>query len=596
MVAYNSFRNQISALLIISTLAFTYGCKKDNLLETSSVTSLSLKDGMNSAVLADGITADSYYLVNSLPAGYVQDGSVDYTSYVQAAVTKYSNVVFPGFPILVNNTGINIGSNKVITFQQGSQVLLLGSSDETNAIFKISGASNVTLYNPVIIGDRDTHIGTTGEWGMGIGLYGATDVTIYNAKISNCWGDGIYIGQTGGQVNCKNIVIKDAYLNRNRRDGISIIGVDSLLLDNVYAANTDGTLPMTGINIEPNNSYSEIKKVHINNARTENNGKNGIQVGIKMMVGATDKFVDISILNHVDIGSPRYPVKIMCNPGIEITGKVYGLIDIVNPSWQKTALETNQYLYLSTNQPDLKTAVTSPEIITTAGTTLSWADTYTTIMKASTGGSLTCVEGEPVVVPVTDTVVTSPTTTEPVVTSPTTTDTVTTSTTTTEPVITSPAPTEPVVTSPLPVVPVFAVNAGGNSFKAANGFTYMADKMFSGGRVSKSVKAVGKTTDDVLYQSERYGNFSYAIPVADGTYEITFRMAETLVKASGKRQFDILAENSLLVSNLDLFKEAGINNAFDLVRTISVTDGVLNLTFRTDINNATVSAFHIIKK
>lgn len=557
-----SFKNQINALLFFTCLGLSFSsCKKDNLEETSLDASqtAALKDGIPSAMLAaDGITSSSYYLVNALPSGYVKDGSKDYTSYVQAAVTKYSNIVFPGFPILVNDQGISIGANKTITFQEGSEIRLKGTSKGTYAILRIANVSNVILYNPIIVGDRDTHIGTSGEHGMGIGIWGASNVSIYNAKVTNCWGDGIYIGQADNRINSKNIIIKDAYLRKNRRDGISIIGVDGLLLDNLYAGYTDGTLPMSGINIEPNNANAEIKNVRINNPRTENNGKNGIQIGLRRMLGSANKYTDITVVNHVDIGSPRYPFKVACSPTDDITGKMYGLIDIVNPSWHKTATETNVYLWLSTNQANLKTAISSPEIMTTAGNVLSWMDTYNLLIKAGRGGPLSVVK---------DAVLS---------------------------VSTEPA-TDPIVAT-TPSASVFAVNAGGGSYTASNGIIYTADKNYSNGSIYKTSSSINNTADDVLYQSERYGNFSYAVPLANGTYEITFKVAEVYYTSSGKRQFDILAENTSIISNLDIFSAAGKNNAYDLVKTVSITDGILNLNFKTDINNAKISAFHILKK
>ena len=38
------------------------------------------------------------------------------------------------------------------------------------------------------------HTGNTGEWGHGIAVFGSTNVTIENVDISQCWGDGIYLG------------------------------------------------------------------------------------------------------------------------------------------------------------------------------------------------------------------------------------------------------------------------------------------------------------------------------------------------------------------------------------------------------------------
>jgi hypothetical protein len=264
IVKIGLIRSSVIKISLIICIFLFAECKKDNLYLSPTLDSKlrNTEGGIKLAALsADGITSSSYYLVNSLPFGYVKDGSRDYTSYVQAAINKYSNIVFPGFPILVNDGGITIGSNKTITFAEGSEIRLKGTSSSSYNILNIYGATNVTLYNPVIVGDRNSHIGTSGEYGMGIGIRGSTDVTIYSPKVTNCWGDGIYIGQINNSVNCKNIVIKDAYLKKNRRDGISIISVDGLLLDNIYAGYTDGTAPFCGINFEANNSKCEFKNI-----------------------------------------------------------------------------------------------------------------------------------------------------------------------------------------------------------------------------------------------------------------------------------------------------------------------------------------------
>lgn len=162
-----------------------------------------------------------------------------------------------------------------------------------------------------------------------------------------------------------------------------------------------------------------------------------------------------------------------------------------------------------------------------------------------------------------------------------------------ETVITAPSTTTPTTTTPSVV---FAVNAGGSAFTASNGITYQADKNYSGGQVYKTSHAIANTTDDALYQSERFGNAGYSIPVANGTYEITFKFAEIYQTRSGKRQFDVLVEGSQVIQNLDIFKVAGHDKAYDVVKTVTVSDGTLNLNLKADINNAKISAFHVIKK
>lgn len=162
----------------------------------------------------------------------------------------------------------------------------------------------------------------------------------------------------------------------------------------------------------------------------------------------------------------------------------------------------------------------------------------------------------------------------------------------------APTPTPTPTPSPLPTASnvVFAVNAGGSAFTASNGITYQADTKFVGGGKFQTTAAIANTTDDVLYQSERYGNFNYNIPVANGTYEITFKLAEIYFSKSGARVFDILTEGQQVVGNLDIFQTAGFRSKLDIVKTVTVTDGVLNIQTRGDVNNAKLSAFHIIKK
>jgi hypothetical protein len=404
-----------------------------------------------------------------------------------------------------------------------------------------------------------THSGTGGEAGVGIGIRTSSNITLVNPQVSNCWGDGIYIGQASGSGYCKNIVITGGTLKKNRRDGISIIAVDGLLIDNLYSGYNDATLPMAGINFEPNNSGCQINNVRVNNPRTERNGASGIQISNKLLVGGSNKTSNITVTNHTDIGSPRYAFKLMANP--TSSGKLYGTTNIVNPTWSKTG--TGTPLYLSTNQSNYKTVVSSPAYTSTSGSTLSYSSLYTLLMKQASRGPLT----------VNNTTYTG-------------------STSTTE-TASQPATSTGTTSSSLVV---FAVNAGGSSFTASSGITYSADKNYSSGSVYKSSYSIANTSDDALYRTERYGNFNYSIPLTDGTYQITFKTAETYHKASGKRRFDVIAEGNSIISNLDIYSMAGFSRAYDLVKTVTVTDGTLNLNFRTDIDQAKISAFHIIRK
>src|SRR5690606_11994065 len=61
-------------------------------------------------------SAELYDITQSLPAGYVKNGSVDYTQYIQKALDDHNKVMFPDFPILINDAGLSVRSNTKLFF------------------------------------------------------------------------------------------------------------------------------------------------------------------------------------------------------------------------------------------------------------------------------------------------------------------------------------------------------------------------------------------------------------------------------------------------------------------------------------------------
>ena len=138
---------------------------------------------------------------------------------------------------------------------------------------------------------------------------------------------------------------------------------------------------------------------------------------------------------------------------------------------------------------------------------------------------------------------------------------------------------------------VVAINVGGPAYTATDGTAYEADAYSAGGRVYGAGAAVAGTTDDVLYQSERYGSdFGYDIPVADGPYTVTLRFAEIYFDEAGKRVFDARVEGRTAVDDLDLVATVGGNVAYDVAYDVDVTGGVLDIDLVSSVENAKLSA------
>lgn len=335
-------------------LSFSASCKKSAYVANKDARTLS------NAHAALTLTTP-YNVVNSLPAGYVTDGSVDYTHYLQGALDSNSELEFPGFPILVNDTGLKVRSNQTITFLPGSELWMKPSSKNTYGVIRMDAVSNVTLNSPVIKGDRYTHLVTTGEWGMGILMYSSKDVVINDARISDCWGDGLYMGRTGATN--QRITIQNIWCNNNRRNGISIISVDSLAMIAPYVANTNGASPASGIDFEPNTSADEMKRITVTDPVTRNNGGYGIAFGIdQLLKPSATKNVSATITNHLDSACGKISFVVSCyRRDSTTTGTVTGSINIVNPDWKNPA--TGRAFQFWVTEPTFTGAVSSPSVM-----------------------------------------------------------------------------------------------------------------------------------------------------------------------------------------------------------------------------------------
>jgi len=88
------------------------------------------------------------------------------------------------------------------------------------------------------------------------------------------------------------------------------------------------------------------------------------------------------------------------------------------------------------------------------------------------------------------------------------------------------------------------------------------------------------------------GEFSYNVPVGNGAYNVTLKFAEIYsgINDPGKRLFSVFIEGKEVLSNLDLFSKVGRFTAYDQTIPVNVTDGVLNIEFRSIADSAKVNA------
>ena len=144
------------------------------------------------------------------------------------------------------------------------------------------------------------------------------------------------------------------------------------------------------------------------------------------------------------------------------------------------------------------------------------------------------------------------------------------------------------------------INVGGGEVQAPDGRVFSADtdEVIRGTtNLYSNSQPIEGTELDELYQSERYGrSFTYRFPVPEGSYRVVFHFAEIYWDNPGERIFDIDIESGQYeAKNIDIYQDKGKYAAMThLVEEVDVSDGILNVTFFAQKDEAKLSAIEVI--
>jgi hypothetical protein len=143
------------------------------------------------------------------------------------------------------------------------------------------------------------------------------------------------------------------------------------------------------------------------------------------------------------------------------------------------------------------------------------------------------------------------------------------------------------------------------SFIDHQGRRWRADDYYQNGFLSTERSKVSGIEDPGLFGAERFGHFSYAIPVdRRGRYTVVLHFVEFFYGTQlsggggvGNRLFHVFCNGQTLLRNFDVYKEAGgslrvVTKTFPHVQPSAY--GKINLMFEPVINNATVSGIEIL--
>lgn len=274
---------------------------------------------------------------NLFPADKKFRNLKDHTAFIQKIIDANRVIVLPDFKILINSKGLKIGSDKKIIFRNNSVIQSVGFADgRFSDVLKIYNAQNVEIINAVITGNRYSKTKTqTGQWSAGICVLNSKNVKIINSKISDTFGDGIFIGSEDGGFS-ENVVVESGWINKARRNGISVTSAKNVVLKNILISNTYGHDPQCGVDIEPSWEKDVLNNISLKNIYTFHNQVSGIAINLNEFnrQQASDyKTVDILIENHTDEGSKHGLLTSLNTDGLP--HDAHGTIRIKNAKWQE---------------------------------------------------------------------------------------------------------------------------------------------------------------------------------------------------------------------------------------------------------------------
>ena len=206
-------------------------------------------------------------------------------------------------------------SNQEVVIEDGVVVRALKGAykGRGDCLFKAGGVSNVVLRGEgsatLAMNKKDyqnTDEYSFSEWRHTVSIVGGHDITVRDLTLLSSGGDGVYVRSAARNVLLDNLVCRE-----HHRQGISVISAVDLLVRRCRFAETSGTAPQCGLDIEPNVSKDRLENVVFEDCVFDGNASSGITLHL-LPLNETSRPISIVFRRCVSRGNRYCGIRINC--------------------------------------------------------------------------------------------------------------------------------------------------------------------------------------------------------------------------------------------------------------------------------------------
>jgi hypothetical protein len=261
------------------------------------------------------------------------NGLVEDTGPVQAAISSFSikggEIFFPDGTYILDAIGVKSdiamsGNGAYSVLKQKSGAKFCVSTNPANRRIKRAdlNPANITFSDLTFRGTVDTD--GFSAFLILLDIRGSSKVSISRCSFIGFRGDGIYLGElnvAGINLHNSNITISECVfdgINRDNRNGISVIDCDGLVIEKCRFMNCSRPDMPGAIDVEPDEKHDIVRNIKIKENRFDNiGGNNIIQISITFALAKlnnTMQNIEISAntiegdgsTDGIYIGQPQY--------------------------------------------------------------------------------------------------------------------------------------------------------------------------------------------------------------------------------------------------------------------------------------------------